>query len=93
MDISYFFDREKEYEEWCRENKNGYVFNIAGGKTGNVIHRVQCRHLNVSSRIGTYTTRYPKYCSNNISNLYVKAEEISKPYSWRKCKDCLNEVD
>lgn len=84
----YFSNREKDYEKWCKENVEGYVFNHAGGSTGNVLHKVGCQHLTVPSRIGTYTTRYSKYCSDDITTLSEKADEISKPYSWRRCKDC-----
>lgn len=88
--VFYFFNQEIAYEDWCSENRNGFVFNRAGGKTGNVLHKVGCRHLTVPSRIGTYTTRYPKYCSNEISELTIKADEISQPNNWRRCKACFN---
>lgn len=88
VEFEYYSNREKEYEVWCSEHANGFVFNHAGGSTGNVLHRVGCKHLTVSSRTGTYTTRYPKYCSDEIKFLSSKADEISKPYSWRRCKDC-----
>lgn len=85
-----FKDKERKYEEWCSNNKNGYVFNKAGGKTGNVLHAVGCWHLNVPSRIGTYTTRYPKYCSDNINDLLAVVDELSKPNGWRECSVCFN---
>ncbi|PFO05797.1 hypothetical protein COJ85_08945 [Bacillus sp. AFS076308] len=87
--ITRFYDLEKFYENWCKENVNGYVFNYAGGKTGNVLHIVGCRHLTVPSRIGTYTTRYPKFCSTDIKLLSDKADEVSNPYGWRRCKACF----
>jgi hypothetical protein len=76
-----FSNKEIEYEEWCKNNKKGYVFNKAGGKTGNVLHTVDCWHLNVLSRKGTYTTRYPKYCSENLSDLLEVVDRISEPNS------------
>lgn len=85
-----FKGKEREYEEWCDKNKNRYVFNRAGGKTGNVLHTVGCWHLNVPSRKGTYTTRYPKYCSDNINDLLAVIDELSKPNSWRECSACFN---
>ncbi len=88
--ITLFHDKEKAYEDWCKKNLNGYVFNNAGGRTGNVLHSVGCRHLTVPSRIGTYTTRYPKFCSSDQDLLSEKADEISQPYGWRRCKDCFN---
>ena len=87
--ISYFHNQEKAYEEWCKENKDGFVFNRAGGKTGNVLHHVGCWHLTVPSRLGTYT-RYPKYCSTDLIELRQKADEVSLPNSWRKCSVCRN---
>ncbi len=65
------------------------MFNRAGGPTGNVLHKVGCRHLNVPSRKGTYTTRYPKYCSENINDLKAKVDGLSKPDSWRECSVCF----
>ncbi|MBY0144325.1 hypothetical protein [Neobacillus niacini] len=85
-----FENKEREYEEWCSNYKNGYVFNRAGGKTGNVLHTVDCWHLNVPTRKGTYTTRYPKYCSENLTDLLAVADELSKPNSWRECTACRN---
>jgi hypothetical protein len=85
-----FKNQEREYEEWCNNNKNGYVFNKAGGKTGNVLHTVDCRYLNVPSLKGTYTTRYPKYCSENLNDLLTVLDELSKPNSWRECTACIN---
>jgi hypothetical protein len=84
-----FKDKEVEYKEWCDTHKDGYVFNMAGGPTGNVLHVVSCWHLKVPSRKGTYTTRYPKYCSNNLNDLMEVVEEISKPNSWRECTACF----
>lgn len=53
-----FSHEEKKYREWCKENEKGYVFNRAGGKTGNVLHIVGgCHHLIAPRYIGTYTTR------------------------------------
>lgn len=86
--VQYFFNQENEYENWCSEHVGGYVFNHAGGNTGNVLHKVGCRHLTVPSRIGTYTTRYPKYCSDDLNELIAKADVVSNPYNWRRCKDC-----
>jgi hypothetical protein len=86
--VEYYFNREKDYEDWCSEHIEGYVFNHAGGSTGNVLHKVGCQHLTIPSRIGTYTTLYPKYCSDDVMVLSSKADEISKPYYWRRCKDC-----
>jgi hypothetical protein len=76
--VEYYPNREKEYEDWCTEHVGGYVFNHAGGSTGNVLHKVGCQHLTVPSRIGTYTTRYPKYCAGDITVLkvYLLAEQI-----------------
>ncbi len=74
--VSAFFEQENAYEDWCKENINGYVFNNAGGRTGNVLHYVGCRHLTVPSRIGSYTTRYPKYCSNDITELFEIADKV-----------------
>jgi hypothetical protein len=85
-----FKHKECEYEEWCNTHNNGYVFNKAGGKTGNVLHTVECWHLNVPSRKGTYTTRYPKYCSENLNDLLAVVDELSKPNSWRECTACFN---
>ena len=87
--VIYFSNKEEDYLEWCKTNLNGYVFNHAGGATGNVVHRVDCRHLNVPSRAGSYTTRYPKYCSTDKMMIIEKADILSKPYGWRECKDCL----
>ncbi|MFP3391800.1 hypothetical protein [Brevibacillus sp. SIMBA_040] len=87
--VIFFHHREQDYEDWCNEHKEGYVFNHAGGMTGNVLHVVGCKHLTASRYIGTYTTRYPKYCSDNIKELSDKADEVSKPYGWRQCKDCF----
>ncbi|MBT2663608.1 hypothetical protein [Bacillus sp. ISL-45] len=87
--IDEFKHKEREYEEWCNNNKKGYVFNRAGGPTGNVLHTVGCRHLNVPSRKGTYTN-YPKYCSINLNDLLAEVDEISKPNGWRKCTACFN---
>jgi hypothetical protein len=87
--ILFFKDREKDYEAWCKGHEEGLVFNLAGGKTGNVLHYVGCRHLTAPRYIGTYTTRYPKYCSVNIKDLSDKADEVSKPYDWRRCRDCF----
>lgn len=84
-----FSNNEVEFEEWCSNNKYGYVFNRAGGKTGNLLHTVGCWHLNVASRKGTYTTRYPKYCSENISDLLMVVDRLSKPNSWRECSACI----
>lgn len=85
-----FHNQENDYEKWCQENQYGYVFNNAGGRTGNVLHLVSCRHLNTPSRIGTYTTRYPKYCSTEITLLSSIADDNSKPFGWRRCKDCID---
>jgi hypothetical protein len=85
-----FSNKEIEYEEWCKVNRKGFVFNRAGGKTGNVLHMVECWHLNVPSRKGTYTTRYPKYCSDNLSDLLEVVDSLSEPNSWRECSACLN---
>jgi hypothetical protein len=85
-----FENKERDYEEWCSNNKKGYVFNKAGGKTGNVLHTVDCWHLNVPSRKGTYTTRYPKYCSENLNDLLAVVDELSKPNSWRECSACIS---
>lgn len=84
-----FENREREYEEWCSNNKNGYVFNRAGGTTGNVLHTVECWHLNVPTRKGTYTTRYPKYCSENLNDLLAVVDKLSEPNSWRQCTTCI----
>ncbi|MFF3024468.1 hypothetical protein ACFVRR_17735 [Gottfriedia sp. NPDC057948] len=84
-----FKNQEKAYENWCEQNIKGFVFNNAGGKTGNVLHLVGCRHLTVPTRKGTYTTRYIKYCSDNLEAITFNADEISKPYSWRHCKACF----
>jgi hypothetical protein len=84
-----FKDKEHEYEEWCNTYKQGYVFNRAGGTTGNVLHMVGCWHLNVPSRKGTYTTRYPKYCSENIIDILAEIDKLSEPNSWRECSVCL----
>lgn len=86
--VEYFSNREQEYEDWCKEHVDGYIFNHAGGKTGNVLHKVGCWHLKVPARIGTYTTRYPKYCSDDLTAISDKADVISKPYDWRRCKAC-----
>ncbi|WP_066255597.1 hypothetical protein [Neobacillus drentensis] len=88
--VKEFKDKELEYEEWCEKHQNGYVFNRAGGKTGNVLHTVGCWHLNVPSRKGTYTTRYPKYCSENLADLLSVVDGLSKPNSWRECSICFN---
>lgn len=85
-----FKDNERGYEEWCSINKNGYVFNRAGGPTGNVLHTVGCWHLNVPSRKGTYTTRYPKFCSDDLSDLLPKLDKLSEPNGWRECSACFN---
>lgn len=84
-----FLQQEEDYEKWCTENKDSYVFNHAGGATGNVLHRVSCWHLNVSSRKGTYTKTYRKYCSNDLEVLIEKAEQVSSSFPWRKCKSCF----
>lgn len=49
-------------------------------KTGNVLHKVGCWHLNVPSRKGTYTIRYDKYCSDDVTAISAKADEKSRPY-------------
>jgi hypothetical protein len=90
MEVEYFFNREEEYEDWCKRHPNGYIFNHAGGSTGNVFHVVGgCRHLNNPSKVGTYTTRYPKYCFEDLKELSETADQVSKPYEWRKCTDCF----
>jgi hypothetical protein len=89
--VSLFYNQEKDYEDWCQENIDGYIFNNAGGKTGNVLHKVGCSHLTVTLRIGTYTTRYPKYCSTDITVLSMEADKVSKPYRWRRCKGCFKD--
>lgn len=86
-----FSNQEKEYEEWCNQNKHGYVFNNAGGKTGNVLHNVSCTHLSVPSRNGTYTTRYKKYCSTDINEISETGDRVSLPYGWRRCKACFKD--
>jgi hypothetical protein len=88
--VKEFKDKELEYEEWCKKHKNGYVFNRAGGKTGNVLHTVGCWHLNVPSRKGTYTTRYPKYSSDNLNDLLSVVDGLSKPNNWRECSICFS---
>lgn len=86
----YFYDREKEYEVWCEKNVKGYVFNRAGGKTGNVLHIVGgCHHLASPRYIGTYTTRYPKYCSVDLTDITNTSTTESKPNGWRHCKKCF----
>jgi hypothetical protein len=89
----YFYHREKDYEDWCKKNDNGYVFNRAGGKTGNVLHIVGgCRHLASPRYIGTYTTRYPKYCSENLTDIMNTVDVESEPHGWRYCSNCFGKV-
>lgn len=52
----------------CISNRNGYVFSKAGGRTGDVLHKVDCRHLNIPFRRGIYTTCYHKYCSGSLKD-------------------------
>jgi hypothetical protein len=53
---------------------------------------VGCRHLTAPRYTGTYTTCYPEYCSENIKDLSDKADEVSKAYDWRRCKDCFKKL-
>ncbi|WP_223592378.1 hypothetical protein [Neobacillus bataviensis] len=84
-----FKNEEEAYEKWCKEHENGYIFNNAGGKTGNVLHLVGCRHLTSARFIGKYTKCYPKYCSDNLNELIEKADKVSQQYGWRQCKACF----
>ncbi|PEJ52379.1 hypothetical protein CN692_21960 [Bacillus sp. AFS002410] len=82
--------QDNEFENWCKVNTNGFVFNYAKGTTGNVLHRVGCYHLNVQARKGRYTF-HPKYCSNDLIKLSERADELSKTDGWRACKNCFKE--
>lgn len=46
-------------------------------KQVNILHKVEGWHLNVPSRKGTYTTRYPKYCSDNYNDLLSELDKLS----------------
>lgn len=88
--IEYFSNRETEYEEWCVQHPHGFIFNHAGGQTGNVMHRVRgCYFISADRFKGIWTTRYPKYCSEYKTILALEADRVSKPFPWRECKYCF----
>lgn len=86
--IESFKDQEKEYEDWCNANIDGFVFNYAKGKTGNVLHNVGCYYLNTPSRKGRYTF-HKKICSNDLKRLTEIAYEVSESDGWRSCRSCF----
>jgi len=87
--VLHFVENDIEYENWCKENTNGYVFNCFGGKENksdmNIIHKADCPYLWRKKDEGKRTTRYSKYCSRDLDTLinFVQKERGS---SWKYCK-------
>lgn len=85
-----FVNNDIDYENWCKENKDGYVFNYFGGNENradmNKIHKVDCSYLWRKVDEGKRTMKYEKVCSSNIDQLiaFVNAERDT---SWTYCKD------
>ncbi len=88
--ISFHHD-DDGYTAWCRENRDGFVFNYFGGSEAqgamHKIHRADCRHLWRPSDEGRRTTTYVKVCSNSLASLteYVIGE---RRFSWSCCETC-----
>ncbi|AIE59167.1 hypothetical protein [Bacillus methanolicus] len=84
-----FYNQDKEYESWCKENQSGFVFNYYGGTLDradmNKIHKVVCPFLWRKADEGKRTTTYENVCSENLDDLieFVKNERGS---SWSFCK-------
>lgn len=82
--IIHFANNDIEYEDWCKNNRNGYVFNCFGGAENrsdmNIVHKADCSYLWRKADEGKRTTRYDKYCSTDIVTLtnHVQKERGSR---------------
>lgn len=96
--ISRFCNNDKEYENWCDRNKNGYVFNYFGGTANrsdmNKVHKVTCPSLWRKTDEGRRTTKYEKVCSNHLDEL-IEFVNQERGKSWSYCKGsrCLTNMN
>jgi hypothetical protein len=88
-----FSNDEHGYEEWLKENENGFVFNHYGGtdasKDMNKLHQSDCRYLHRKQDEGKRTTAYPKICSSDLRDLETHVIHL-RGNSWVYCKNCHN---
>jgi hypothetical protein len=82
-----FHRKEDEYEQWLKENLNGFVFNYFGTAEMNKLHHAGCFQLHMLRDLGS-RTNYEKICSTNYFELENEANRITKN-EWSKCKSCF----
>jgi hypothetical protein len=82
-----FHKDETGYEQWLRDNEQGYVLNHFGTAEMNKMHHASCRYLFTTRHAGS-RTNYEKICSLNYNELVLEANRITKN-EWGKCKSCL----
>ncbi|MEQ2529567.1 hypothetical protein WMO40_23115 [Bacillaceae bacterium CLA-AA-H227] len=89
-----FANNDIDYEKWCKENRNGFVFNYFGGTDNradmNKVHKVDCPYLWRNADEGKRTTKYEKVCSSNFDQLvgFVNAER-GESLTYCKNKRCF----
>lgn len=87
--VIHFSNNDKDYTDWCKKHSDGFVFNCFGGKENrsdmNIVHRANCHFLWRKSDEGKRTTRYDKYCSENLDEL-IGFVEKERGASWKYCK-------
>lgn len=91
MFVNQFNNDEQAYEDWCKKNPSGYVFNLFGGSDAsyNKLHHVNCLHLWRDSDRGVRTA-IPKICSDNFKALKHEVTKLrGSVENWTFCKMCF----
>jgi len=84
-----FFNSDSDNENWCKENRDGYVFNNFGGNVNradmNKVPKVNCIFLWRKIDEGKRTIKYEKVCSFDFEQLidFIKTERGD---SWTFCQ-------
>lgn len=85
--IESFQRNEIDYENWLRENRNGYVFNYCHTPSLNKLHHASCTFLHRTKDAGVRTT-FEKICSTNYEELQAKIHELCGT-GWSLCGSCF----
>ena len=85
-----YFDRNDEgYFQWLRENKNGFALGMGRRPHEGTppyfatVHRASC-----GKNATTNTQSFPKWCSNDLGELIVIAQQQEGPRYPLACKIC-----
>ncbi len=87
-----FYKNDQGYEDWCKYNPNGFVFNNFGGnlKNSNMnkIHNSNCAYLWRKIDRERRTTTYEKICSTDLKEIicFVNKERGT---DWSYCNRCF----